>query len=70
MYPGLAGTADSRMEGQGQGEGQGDREGGAGKKVDTVCEAVREALVKLGENKSVTRAIFYLLMPLSILYCY
>ena len=52
MYPGLAGTADSRMEQQqGQGEGEGGREGGAGKKVDTVCEAVREALVKLGENK-------------------
>ena len=26
-------------------------EGGGGEKVDRVCDAVREALVELGENK-------------------
>ena len=46
MYPGLGKSQDTREEGRGE-----EMEGGGEGKVDHVCDAVREALMELGENK-------------------
>lgn len=44
MYPGLGLSGDSGETGVGG-------EGGEGCKVDSVCDAVKRALVEIGENK-------------------
>ncbi len=51
MYQGLEGNTGTHT-GRGRGEGGG--------KVDRVCDAVREALEKLGENRYCHRAAVYL----------
>ena len=56
MYPGLGSLAqkvrEDPMEKKEEGQGEGERgKKQVGTKVDTVCEAIRKALVELGENK-------------------
>ena len=46
MYPGLGKSHGTSEEGRRE-----EMEGGGERKVDRVCDAVREALMELGENK-------------------
>lgn len=67
MYPGLGSLAEKVREESMETKKEGQEEGEGGKeqletKVDTVCEAVRKALVELGENKLVW--LFWISLPL------